>query len=80
MANIGTQATSSETGGARIYVVKSGDRLVKLAGQFGTTVNAIRRANGLKTCRIVAGQKLKIPGRIASSTGPAPVPVSKATS
>jgi LysM repeat protein len=44
-----------------IYTVKSGDWLLKIAAQFGTTVQAIREANGLNTDRIDVGQKLKIP-------------------
>jgi LysM repeat protein len=43
-----------------VYVVKSGDTLTRIAKTHGTTVQAIRTANGLKTDRIVVGQKLKI--------------------
>ena len=49
------------TNGKDIYTVKSGDWLLKIAGQFGTTVKAIREANGLNTDRIDVGQKLNIP-------------------
>ena len=47
-------------GASIVYVVKSGDTLTRIAKTHGTTVQAIRAANGLKTDRIVVGQKLKI--------------------
>ncbi len=62
-------ATASTTGalqatldsGANIYVVKSGDTLSKIAAAHGTTVTEIKSLNGLKTDRINAGDKLKLP-------------------
>lgn len=62
-------ATAPDTsGGGQIYKVKSGDNLTKIAGQFGTTVKALRAANSLKTDSLKVGQELKIP---AKSTTPA---------
>jgi LysM repeat protein len=52
-----------ETNGTSVYTVKSGDYLVKIAGQFGTTAGAIRDTNGLKTDRLAVGQKLQIPAK-----------------
>jgi LysM repeat protein len=43
------------------YVVKSGDSLRQIARTHGTTVQAIKAANGLTSDRIAAGQSLKIP-------------------
>lgn len=43
------------------YEVKRGDNLTRIAKNHGTTVKAIREANGLKTDRILVGQKLKVP-------------------
>ncbi len=52
------------------YVVKSGDSLMKIARVHGTTVQALRSANHLKTDRITVGQKLVIPGKgAAQDTG-----------
>jgi LysM repeat protein len=34
--------SNAQTNGARLYTVRSGDYLVKIAAQFGTTVSAIR--------------------------------------
>lgn len=54
--------------GEQMYTVKSGDNLLKIAGQHHTTVKAIRSANSLTTDRITVGQKLKIPKASAAST------------
>ena len=44
-----------------LYVVKSGDSLIRIAKVHGTTVKALKAANGLENDRIVVGAKLKIP-------------------
>jgi LysM repeat protein len=71
----GTAVTSAAPGDAigseQVYVVKSGDSLIKIAGQFGVKVKALRAANTLKSDKIRVGQKLKIPAKPAASTTPA---------
>ena len=52
--------------------MKSGDNLTKIAAQHGTSVKALRAANGLKTDSIKVGQKLKIPAKAASAPVTAP--------
>jgi LysM repeat protein len=64
-------AEGTGAGGEQTYTVKSGDNLTKIAGHLGTTVKALRAANGLKIDSIKVGQKLKIP---AKASGPAAVP------
>jgi LysM repeat protein len=60
-------------GGERIYIVKSGDTLTKIANMHGTTVKALRAANKLRTDRIRVGDKLVIPGGgDTQETAPAP--------
>ncbi len=44
-----------------LYVIKSGDTLIRIAKVHGTTVKALKAANGLESDRIVVGAKLKIP-------------------
>ena len=49
------------------YVVRSGDTLWLLAQRYGTTVDAIKRLNGLTSDNLSIGQVLKIPA--GASTG-----------
>ena len=51
------------------YTVRRGDTLSGIAAWHGTTVAAIKRANGLRSNIIYAGQRLKVPG--ATSSGAA---------
>jgi len=44
-----------------IYVVKPADTLSRIAKIHGTTVSALKAANGLDTDRIAVGMKLKLP-------------------
>jgi membrane-bound lytic murein transglycosylase D len=63
---------AESSAGEKTYTVKSGDTLTKIAGEFGTTVKAIRSENGLTTDKIVVGQKLKIPAKTAAPTAATP--------
>ena len=52
-----------------VYVVRRGDTLYSVARRYGTTVNAIVRANGLRNPNwIYVGQRLVIPGTTAASS------------
>lgn len=51
---------SSSSASSSTYKVKKGDSLEKIARANGTTVAAIKKANGMKSDRISAGQKLKL--------------------
>ena len=55
------------TGATTAYTVKGGDTLSKIAKKHGTTPKAIRAANGLSSDKINVGQKLKIPGKSATT-------------
>ncbi len=44
------------------YKVRSGDSLWTIARRHGTTVDALKRINGLSGSRIYAGQRLTMPG------------------
>jgi LysM repeat protein len=69
---------SAGAGGEQTYTVKSGDNLTKIAGQFGTTIKALRAANSLKTDSIKVGQKLKIPAKAAAPVAVPTAPVETA--
>jgi LysM repeat protein len=47
--------------GGTIYTVKSGDNLYDIARRYGTTVDAIKRANNLTSNLLSIGQQLVIP-------------------
>jgi LysM repeat protein len=50
--------------------VRRGETLSQIAAQYGTSVSAIVKLNGLKNKnQIVVGQKLKIPGSGSTSGG-----------
>ncbi len=54
-----TKKTS--TASTTTHTVKSGESLYRIAVKYGTTVDAIKKANSLKSDNIHPGQKLKIP-------------------
>ncbi len=56
--------------GQKIYTVKYGDNLTKIARSQGVTVAAIKQANGLKSDIIGGGQRLKIPSQNSGSPSP----------
>ncbi len=69
LVSVGTRVTivpgetvqSQQTGAFTSYVVRSGDSLYSIAQRFGTTVDAIKRANGLISDSLRVGQVLRIP-------------------
>jgi len=47
----------------RVYVVQRGDNLYRIATRYGTTIQAIMNANGLRNANFIwVGQRLIIPG------------------
>jgi peptidoglycan lytic transglycosylase len=59
---------------AREYRVRRGDSLWRIARQHGTSVNALRRANGLRGDLLHVGVVLRIPDRGSSARREAPAP------
>jgi penicillin-insensitive murein endopeptidase len=59
------------------HVAKKGETLAHLAKRFGTTVRAIRRANGLKSTLIQAKRSYQIPqtGHAPPSTVSGPIAI-----
>ncbi|HOU81604.1 MAG TPA: LysM peptidoglycan-binding domain-containing protein [Bacteroidales bacterium] len=55
-----TTQTSSKTAKQQMHTVKSGETLSSIANKYNTTVDAIMKANNLKSTKIFVGQKLKI--------------------
>ncbi|WP_179006661.1 LysM peptidoglycan-binding domain-containing protein [Winogradskyella forsetii] len=52
--------TSRDDKSLTVYVVKKGDNLYRIALENGTTIDAIKKLNGLKSNTIKIGQKLKL--------------------
>lgn len=89
MSTCGTAAASSpgqervarpaQTGGS-IYVVRAGDTLGRIAARYGTTVQALMNANGIRNANFIyVGQRLTIPGASSGSgvtSPPAATPAS----
>jgi N-acetylmuramoyl-L-alanine amidase len=61
--------TSSSNNSGTAYKVQANDSLFKIAQRYGTTVDAIRKANGLKSDTLMIGQVLQIPTGASSNTG-----------
>ena len=53
-------ASASRTKTGNIHVVRAGDTLGQIAEQYGTTVAALQRRNGLSSTKIRVGQKLVV--------------------
>ena len=66
-ASSGTSGASSATGS---YVVQAGDTLGKIAARYNTSVDALKRLNGLTNPDVLAiGQKLIVPAASGASAG-----------
>jgi len=69
-SEVNSQEVKRKGSGASTYTVRKGDTLAKLASEFNTTVDGIKRLNGLKNPhKIGVGQKLKIPAADLGSGG-----------
>ena len=53
--------SGSAGGSSKVHVVVKGDSLSKIAAKHGTTSEAIKKANGMKSDTVVLGSKLRIP-------------------
>ncbi|MGC9346660.1 MAG: LysM peptidoglycan-binding domain-containing protein [Anaerolineae bacterium] len=63
-------APQPPSSGVQYYVVKRGNTLFSIARWYGTTVSALRAANGLTSNTIYVGQRLRIPGGSSTPTQP----------
>jgi len=51
------------------HTVRRGENLTMIANKYGMSVDQIRRANGLRSSKILVGQKLKLSGSGSGSSG-----------
>lgn len=69
-AQNGTSTKQEVTAAETVYTVKYGDTLSAIAKKYGTTYQKLASYNGISNPnKISAGQKIKIPGNTATSTG-----------
>lgn len=66
--------TVAPRGGEKQYVVQSGDTLYEIADQFGVSVEAIRKRNGLTSDFLQVEQQLIIPDPLAGVPTNTPAP------
>jgi membrane-bound lytic murein transglycosylase D len=59
-------ASTADAGTVTTYRVRRGDTLYDIARRFGTSVSALKRANGLRGSRIYPGDVLRIPSSRAA--------------
>jgi LysM repeat protein len=59
--SVASRPSAPSRGAGREHVVEAGHTLSAIAQAYGTTVNAIKKANNLKSDNIYVGQKLFIP-------------------
>ncbi len=57
------KSTKKKNSGSKRHTVKKGESLWKIANRYGVTVNALKRANNLKSENLKAGQRLTIPAK-----------------
>ncbi len=78
-ASSGGSSSSGGTSSGGLYVVRRGDTLSSIARRYGTSVQAIMNANGLRNSNFIwVGQRLTIPGATSggSSQGGGTIPSS----
>lgn len=61
--NATSKKKNSSAGKATTHTIRSGENLGKIARKYGVTVDAIKKANGMKNDNIRAGKTLKIPAK-----------------
>jgi membrane-bound lytic murein transglycosylase D len=55
-------STAYDDSGSSRHTVRSGETLGTIAKKYGVSVSALRRANGLRSSNVRAGQRLRVPG------------------
>ena len=66
-APVKSGASAAASGATTTYVVKSGDSLSVIAQKHGIKTAELKSLNGLKSDKIIVGQKLKVPGTAKSA-------------
>src|SRR5699024_11495307 len=67
-SNSSSSGNSGSTGSSKVYTVKSGDTLSKIASRYGVTVSTLKSWNNLNSHMIYVGDKLSINGKSSSGS------------
>lgn len=57
----GPVAAAAPTSGGKVHTVVKGDSLGRISSKYGVSMDAIKKANGMKSDTVVLGSKLRIP-------------------
>ena len=68
------EAPAASPSGPRVHVVEAGETLFRIALRYDTTVDELRRANGVVGDQIEVGQRLRVGGGAVASVGAPAVP------
>ncbi|MBQ9217233.1 MAG: LysM peptidoglycan-binding domain-containing protein [Muribaculaceae bacterium] len=68
-AKRGRHARAEKPAPTTDYNIKKGESLSEIAEKTGTTVDALRKANGISGDKIKAGDNIKIPGKGGKASG-----------
>ena len=57
----GPVAAAAPSSGGKVHTVVKGDSLGRISSKYGVSMDAIKKANGMKSDTVVLGSKLRIP-------------------
>ena len=57
----GPVAAAAPASGGKVHTVAKGDSLGRISSKYGVSMDAIKKANGMKSDTVVLGSKLRIP-------------------
>jgi N-acetylmuramoyl-L-alanine amidase len=57
----GPVASAPAASGGKVHTVVKGDSLGRISSKYGVSIDALKKANGLKSDTVVLGSKLRIP-------------------
>ena len=57
----GPAASAPPASGGKVHTVVKGDSLGRISSKYGVSIDALKKANGLKSDTVVLGSKLRIP-------------------
>lgn len=59
--------TSTRSSRPAVHIVKSGDSLSKISARYNVTISSLKKLNKLRKNTVYVGQKIKLPGGVATA-------------